>query len=583
MTIRPVPTLCLLAAGLLATGCGRSFDEQRVDALQAMQKADFAKAAGEINELYGSHDAGEPAEAGGSNKGSPALDEKQALLWHMERGMIGHVAGNWTVSDRHLDEAARLVDDRRTKSLAREVGTAVLNDTLREYAGEAYEHIQVDYTRVLNRLVCAERDSGVLRLTATTLPVDRPAQSPPPMPADAGPARSKPTDLYGQAVGIARRMTINQIRETADAANGNRYDDDPFARIMAAITTLALPPGERAESDQQFADVMIKKAHASYGQMRKNLAGDKHLRYEVPERLRLLDTLLVRVCSAYDPDGFANRSKEFGFAADDARLKTLSAPKGMGAVLVLNHVGFITRPEVLAFRLWAGGTRPSNSSAISIGGLGFIVTGPGQEQVAMLPFIPLPPDLVRNVLAPGGAAYMGFEIPSHVADQTTPPPARVVVRNTGAATGEITATMEVVSDLDAYARATLKDRQPGLIFKTITRAAAKQVAASVATRAVVNNNDPNKNTGNALLGLAVGLATSTAATLSESADVRGWTTLPDHIEAALIDVPPGTWAVTVDPGHEAATVATATVRAGCITVIPVRTFPHGQRAPIFKP
>lgn len=585
MIIHPVPTLLIIAGtGLLLGGCGRSFDDQRVDAMRAVQNARYEVAVGEVNDLYDSHDLNEPAEAGGGKKDAAALNEKQALLWHMERGMIGQIAGDWKVSDRHLDEAARLVDDRRTKSLTREIGTVIVNDTLREYAGEAYEHLQVDYTRVLNRLVTAERDSGVLRLTATSLPADRPAQSAPPVPADAGPSPFSPTDLYGQAVGIARRMTINQMQETADAAEGRRYHDDPFARLMAALTTLSLPPADRAESDQQFADVMVKKAFGAYAEMRKSLAGDKNLRYEVPERLRLLDTLLVRVCRPYDPEGFANRAREFGFAADDARLQTLSAPKGMGSVLVLNHVGFITRPEVLSFSLWAGGTatpRPG-TSAISMGGVGFIVTGPGHEQVAMLPFFPLPPELVRTILAPGGAAYMGFEIPSHVPDRPIQPPARVVLRNTGAATGEITTTMEVVSDLDAYARSTLKDRQPRLIFKTITRAVAKQVAAGVVTKAVMNHNNQD-SPANQLLGAAVNLFTSAAATLSESADIRAWTTLPDHIEASLIDVPPGTWAITIDPGYEATTVATATVRSGCVTILPVRTFPHGQRAPTAKP
>lgn len=588
MILQPVPSLLTLAcAGLLLGGCGRGFDEQRVDALVAMQHADYAKAVGEVNELYDAHDVGEPAKAGGGNKDTATLDEKQALLWHMERGMIGHVAGDWTVSDKHLDEAARLVDDRRTKSLAREIGTAVVNDTLREFAGQAFEHTQVDYTRALNRLVQAERDSGTLKLTAPTLPAGRTNQTPPPLPADAGPAGYPASELYSHAMGMVRRMTISQLQETSDAADGRRYDDDPFARLMAALTTLALPPELRADSDRQFASVMVKKALGAYAEMDKRLKGQAALRYEVAARPKLLDTALVRIARSYDQEWFDQQAKTLGFAEDDARFAALAAPKGMGAVLVLNQVGFITRPEALSFRMWAvgtsGGPVAPGSSAIRMGGVGFTITGPGHENVATLPFLPLPPDVVRQILAPGGAAYIGFEIPSQVLDRPIPPPARVVVRNTGAATGEITSTMEVVSDLDAYARATLKDQQPGIVFKTITRALAKQVVAAAATKAVTHSNDPNKSTGNALLGAAVNLLTSTAATLSETADIRAWTTLPDHIEASLIDLPPGTWSVTVDPGHEAVTVATATVRPGCVTIIPVRTFPVGQRAPIPSP
>jgi hypothetical protein len=493
--------------------------------------------------------------------------------------MLGHVAGDWATSNRHLDEAARLVDDRRTKSLTREIGTYALSDTLREFAGENYEHIQVDYVRALNRLVEAGRDSGTLTITAPCLPAERSNQTAPPAPADAGPAKFIADDLYGQSMGVVRHMAINVLKETADAADGKRYDDDPFARLMAALTTLAIPASLRSDSDQQFADVMVKKAFHAYTEMHQRLAGQKLLRYEAPVRPRLIDTLLVRICRAYDPEGFSRRAKEFGFSENDPRFTTLAAPKGTGAVLVLNHAGFLTRPEELRINVVSaatpGGPPEPGSTPFRIGAIMAWATGPGSEVALLWPPIPLPPEIVRTILAPGGASYIAFGVPVHAPDRVIPPPAQAILRATSAAHGEFPTALEVVSDLDAYARATLKDHQPGVVAKTLIRMLSKQVVAGVVSHEVTKKNE--------LLGLAVNLVTSATASLTENADLRAWTTLPDHIEAALMDVPPGTYSVTIDPGYGAATVASVTVRAGCVSVVPVRTFPPTLRVTPLKP
>lgn len=562
------PSLLILAfTGLALIGCGRSFDEQRVDTLKAVQTARYHDALGEVNELYDSYALGEPAEKGGAKKDSASLNEKQLLLWHMERGMISHVAGDWAASDQHLDEAARLVDDRRTKSLTREVGTYVAGDSLREFAGESYEHVQVDYVRALSRLVEAQRDSGTLKLTASCLPAERANQTAPPTPVEVGPAKFSTDDLYNQTMGITRHLAISVLKETADAADGKRFDDDPFARLMAALTTLTIPADLRSDSDLQFADVMVKKSFHAYAVMHQRLAGQKILRYETPARPKLLDTLLIRICRAYDPEGFEQRAKEFGFTENDPRFRSL-APKGSGSVLILNHAGFLTRPEELRINVVAaatlGGPPAPDSTSFHIGAIAAWATGPGSEVALLWPPIPLPPDIVRTILAPGGASYIAFGVPVHAPDRFIPPTAQALLRATGAANGEFPATLEVVSDLDAYARATLKDHQPGVVAKTLIRMMSKQVAAGIISHQVSKKNE--------LLGLAVNLLASATASLTENADLRAWTTLPDHIEAALVDVPPGTYSVTIDPGYGAATVASITVRAGCLAVVPLRTF-----------
>jgi hypothetical protein len=583
----------LLAVGLVLPGCftPRTTERMRMDTLRAVQAGDFATAAGTTNELYESHFAGEPAEAGGSPEKERAVLAKQALLWHMERGVIDHLGGDLLTSNSHLDAAGELVDLRRSTNATRETATYVANDTLREYAGNAFEHTQVDYYRSLNRLLQAQRREGtyVPSQLAFTPPMAmaKDAKAPVPFALNATDDVSA-SDNFDRAVNFARRMTINQLQETADAASGNRYDDDPFARFLAAALTWTPRPGNRSEVNTQFADAMLKRAMQGYTRQAEAFGGKQPFRYEVTRRPSLVETFFIRHSRAYDRTSFDERVALYGLTKDDPRLTASALPKGYGSVLVLNHVGFITHPEVLDIRAVAaqfhGTIRPTpeeaargySSERFSIGGVVFWAKGPGADIVNFWVPIPVPGDLIEKAIAPGGAAFMGFAIPVHAKDKPIPLPA--TVRATPAMGGSATThTMEVLSDLDAFARATLKDEQPGVLAKTMIRAVAKQVAAaqlSHEAEQAARKNDKHDDGTAQIVGLVTNLFASTAATLSEVADTRAWTTLPDHIEGALIDLPPGHYTLTLDTAYGPVECGGITVEADRLVVVPIRTFPE---------
>lgn len=561
---------------LVGAGCStpRTTEEMRKDALVAAAEGRFTDAQAETNEIYGSNLANEPAEKGGAPEPTASINDKHALLWRMERGMLAHLAGDLVASDEHLDPAAELVDVRRSKGLVTETATYVANDTLRDFPGTAFEHTQVDYWRCLNRLVMAQRAQSLFTPRALTFVAGQPRAAGEPRLDDGTGA----LDNYDRAIGFARRLTINQLQETADAAGSRRYNDDPFGRLMAAIAILAPPPEGRSASDAQFADVMLKRALAGYAEQARVLGGQKAFRYEASARPKLADTLLIRHSRGYDRAGFDEKLKEYGYAENDERLAAAELPKGHGSVLVLNHVGFITHPEVLDIRAVAaqfrGTVQPTPEEAargvtahrFHIGGVVFWAKGPGSEIVDFWVPIPVPGELVRKIIAPGGAAFMGFAIPVHIGDKPIATPATVRVQKAdGGDAGRH--QLEVVCDLDAYARATLKDDQPGVLAKTIIRAAAKQAAAG----ALANE---AKDRGGEGLGLLVNLLGSAAATFSEVADTRAWTSLPDHVEASLIDLPAGTYSLTLESPYGPAELGPVTVAAGRTVVVPARTLPQ---------
>src|SRR5271170_4168688 len=132
------PLLVLSLGTLVGTGCHtpRTTERMREDTMIDIQQGRFSEADAEVNSIYASHDKDEPAEPGEKPSPSPVLNDKQALIWHMERGMISHLQGDLANSDVHFDNAARLADERRTKTLTTEGATFLANDTLRDYAGE---------------------------------------------------------------------------------------------------------------------------------------------------------------------------------------------------------------------------------------------------------------------------------------------------------------------------------------------------------------------------------------------------------------------------------------------------------------
>ncbi|MBK1679055.1 COG3014 family protein [Rhodocyclus tenuis] len=83
--------------------------------------------------------------------------------------------------------------------------------------------------------------------------------------------------------------------------------------------------------------------------------------------------------------------------------------------------------------------------------------------------------------------------------------------------------VETLTNVDTMARRLLKDQMPGIILRTVVRAALKSVAQEQANKA------------NPIAGLAVGIAS----VVTEQADDRSWRTLPERISVARAILPHG--------------------------------------------
>jgi hypothetical protein len=558
-------TLLMVAAGatLALTGCKNAVDV-RQEMVYDVQVGAYERAIPKVNDLYDSVQAGELA-ASGDKEPAQADDiaTKNELLWRMERGAIDTMRADTAGARKHLDRASNLVVERRTASLTREIGTYLANDNAQEYAGQGYEHILVDYHRVIAALVSAQRLQGI-------------------MPA----AGEEPWDIDTavQAMNnFARGMTMEKIQFNKDNAPDLRYFDDPYARTIAACIALATPPKLRADDDMNFAWTMLRGACKGYAKQHTVLGGAEGMRYEVPKIPMFVLRLTSMVGNMHDKEGLDQLMQELGMAGEASAFSTPALGKDTGAVLVLNHADWITPTDRLEIQftagVWAGPTvteaerlRGVTTNPIYCGWSTAWAKGPGANRAtgwtAVLAAFGEGARLFGQ-LAPG--TWIGFEIPTHREDTPIPPPGLAVF-------GTNEQPMIVAADYDAYARATLKDLQPGVLTKTLTRTFTKHIAAEVVA-AGLREGAKDQGAGAQVGAWLIGLGAHAAASASEAADTRHWGLLPNRVEASLAIVPAGKLRVAIRQADGSKELGDITVPAGRLVIVPTRTFPNPVPSP----
>jgi uncharacterized protein len=104
-----------------------------------------------------------------------------------------------------------------------------------------------------------------------------------------------------------------------------------------------------------------------------------------------------------------------------------------------------------------------------------------------------------------------------------------------------------ITSIDAMTRRALEDEMPGIMLRGFVRSTGKAVAQYQAQRqAEMQRRQGDDGAGVALDVAAIALMIGSA--LTESADERGWRSLPASVYIARAKVPPGSYPVTVDTG-----------------------------------
>ena len=136
-------------------------------------------------------------------------------------------------------------------------------------------------------------------------------------------------------------------------------------------------------------------------------------------------------------------------------------------------------------------------------------------------------------------------------------------------TGSISAggrstSMFLVQDLNGIARKNLEDEAGRNVVRAAARLAVKAGVAELGENITENLTD------NEELASGVGLILSIIGAATEQADLRAWLTLPAQIQMARLQVPPGTWPVSLTVNGRTFVHEPVTVQAGEITLVFLR-------------
>ncbi|MFB6358192.1 MAG: hypothetical protein ABEJ96_04045, partial [Thiohalorhabdaceae bacterium] len=79
------------------------------------------------------------------------------LLYHLERGAINHLAGDYKASNRALEKANDLADKLRSKQAEDYLAAAMANPRQMAYMGNDIERVYINYYKALNYLMLAQK------------------------------------------------------------------------------------------------------------------------------------------------------------------------------------------------------------------------------------------------------------------------------------------------------------------------------------------------------------------------------------------------------------------------------------------
>ena len=83
---------------------------------------------------------------------SSLKDNKNRLLYHMEKGMILERMGDKKKARDLLDKASRISDELYTTSVSKTAASFIVNESTQDYEGESYEKIAVHTIKALSYL-----------------------------------------------------------------------------------------------------------------------------------------------------------------------------------------------------------------------------------------------------------------------------------------------------------------------------------------------------------------------------------------------------------------------------------------------
>ena len=375
------------------------------------------------------------------NESSLGSEDKNKLLYRLEKAMILDRMGDYAKSRSLLLEADKIADDLYTTSITRTAASFIVSESSTDYSGENYEKVAIHTELALSYLATRDLD--------------------------------------------AARVEARKINNKLAQINGgyedhkDRYGEDAFARYLSGMIYEA-----RGEIDDAIID--YTKALALYnGSFAQFVHGGP------PDSLVVALYRLLAIRNRTD----RMQQLQSQFPKLIARAKQDLQQDDSGEVIVIHELGHIAVKTSQEFIL------------------------PFDRQVIRFSF---------PVIHVGYRSYFGQ---SGITDQSSQ---RFV-------------SADNTADLNAIAQASLEDRRGRLIAKGAARLLAKGQLVDQAYR----NFGP-------LAGIAANIFTA----VTETADTRGWTLLPEAFAVSRIRLKPGKHTIKLQSGGRLSRIEEINLKKG---------------------
>lgn len=95
------------------------------------------------------------------DKDSKAAEEKNRLLFFLQKGVVLQSLGLYEESNIYLERAYTFIEDYK-RGIGNELGSLLTNPTIKPYVGEDHENVLIHYYKVLNFLLMKDTESALV-------------------------------------------------------------------------------------------------------------------------------------------------------------------------------------------------------------------------------------------------------------------------------------------------------------------------------------------------------------------------------------------------------------------------------------
>jgi hypothetical protein len=440
---------------------------------------------------------------------------KDKTLYLMERGRVSQLyrdaAGSRTnfeaaiAAIRVSDESARI----SASDAAAQSSAILLNDNTIPYKAAGYERVMLRYLQAVNYLQAGDLDGARVEI------------------ANADAEQRSAAERHAREVEKARKMAAEREAagrsSPASRSTPQQGSAPPAADFGATMRSVNAALNDKyAGLDEVAGNVKnsFQNGSAYYlsGLIYESLKDDNnaYISYKqalelFPENKTLQNDVARIAMKDARADDLAELKSRFGLT--DADVKGLVEPTGFGRVVVLYEDGFVTQKREIK---------------LPIPVIGLETSGSGPRRIDTQ-----------------GIAYIVF--PVYEVQRSHPSPLSV-------AAGDLKGATMLVCDVNALAVKSLKENAPAMVVRLVARLVAKTAATKVAYDEA---------------GPLGGLLSSALASVTESADLRSWLTLPQDIQVYRTSLAAGLHPLTLSAGGGSEHKLEIKVEAGRTTFVHV--------------